>query len=199
MALLNRRACLAVTAAAWLFGCAAEDWNNRFDPASKAYRKPCADAPAGETGDCVFWEEFDHGLVHWLVDPAPSGQSAIRILASDPSGKVPTVLALPGCPGAAAVARTEISVASSSVFLTITWQAAPKNVGQLAVTVGGERIDLETTDSTDFRGWRESFAEIPTQGGRDAVVGLFDDSTGGDACGVDGLYVARVSLRKPAN
>lgn len=182
MALLSLRtlgcAALVLTCGA---GCASEEWDNPRDPEAAGYRAPCAGAPAEEQEGCVFWEEFDHGLTRWRTASA-----AVRIVPSDPGGKVATVLALPACSEEATV---EIDFPSAEVVLEVEWQ------GPASLQAAIDRKSVGAIESpAETAGWRESFATVHGTPGTTALLSLWAEKT--DACSGVGVYVSRVALKK---
>lgn len=178
-------------ATALLAACASEDWNNRFDPESKTYRAPCADAPDEERASCVLWEEFDAGLTRWLAEAPPAGSEAIRVEAAAPDG-VATVLRMPACADGNPGLAIELDEPAAALALEIIWRLADAKASQISVPVVGIGADsLLTTSSAPapFTGWQATVVEF-TGGGDAAVLGL--------DCAPSAYLVARIALRRPA-
>jgi hypothetical protein len=168
-------------------GCASEAWDNPYDPDSSAFRAPCAGVPGENAEGCIFWEDFDHGLTRWNVNGSPSGMSPIRVVPQSDDG-VSTVLALPGC----------AEQGSPALQTELDWHEAPETMGELSLKVNGasQFVSNETAGEEGYEKWYASIANLTPLAGRTVILQMENAAGQGASCATDGIYVARVHLRK---
>ncbi len=182
----------------FLFACASEQWDNRFDPESDSYRSTCEGVPEAFATGCVLWEDFDGGLGRWLITESPEGVGRPSIAARGPYGNVPDVLALPGCDGDGPSLATEVIMPGGEVQISAIWAEGEATNGQLAIGVGSRALEAAEgpAEEDGFEGWRESITTLVTTPGQSVVLRLVNGGGAGTDCDLIGLYVARFVIQE---